>query len=74
MLKRLLVATSVFFALVLVLHIPTIIIICRTFFKERVFGLAFVLGSPLENVVRFVVLLLLATFAFWISGRLIKVP
>ena len=74
MLKRLLVAAAVFFALVLVWHMPTIIIMYRTFSRERVFGFAFVLGSPLENVVRVVILLLSAMIAFWISGRLIKVP
>jgi len=73
MLKRLIVASGIFLVGIAVLMLPTLIGIYRGITRERAIGIAFVVGSTTENVVRIVVLLILGIFAYWLSGRLVKI-
>lgn len=72
MIKRVAVAVGIFFVLVGVLMLPTIISVYRNLTRDEASGVGFVMGSPAENVFRAVVLLVLASIAFWLSGKLIR--
>ena len=41
-------------------------------YRSHVTGFAIVMGSPAENVVRILVLLLLGLLAYWLSGKLVR--
>ena len=71
--KRLAVAGVIFLVEIAVLMLPVLISIYRGITHERATGIAFVWGSATENVFRIVVLLILAMFAYWLSGRLVKI-
>lgn len=72
MVKRVTVAVGIFFVLLGVLMLPTIIAVYRSLTRDEATGVGFVMGSPGENVFRVVVLLVLASIAFWLSGKLIR--
>ena len=74
MAERLIVACVIFFVLLVVLHLPVLIRIYRHMSKGSGTGIGLVMGSPLENVFRLVIVLILATLAYWLSGKLLGRP
>ncbi len=72
MLKRLLAASVIFsVSLGLFIFLP-LIGIYRDISKGRATGIAFVVGSAGENTFRIGILIVLAAFAYWLSGKLIR--
>jgi hypothetical protein len=72
MTKRLVVATLVFSGSVILLFSLQVGPTLLRMYRGRVTGFAFVIGSPVENLARIVILLLLALLAYWLSGKLVK--
>jgi hypothetical protein len=70
MLKRSLAAAVIFFVSLLML-LP-LIGIYRDISKGRATGIAFVAGSAGENTFRIGILIVLAAFSYWLSGKLIR--
>lgn len=70
--KRLAIGFLLFVVLILLWHAPALIIIYRSVSNGRASGIGFVAGSPVENIVRILILLFLGVIAYWISGKLIK--
>jgi hypothetical protein len=64
MMKRSLIAVVIFVGLVIVLLAVQLVPVLARMYRGRATGFALVLGSPAENVVRIVVLLLLGIVAF----------
>lgn len=69
--KRLLVGFLIFLGLLFVLLVPTIVKAGRTMSREQIVGFGFVLGSPAENIVRVLILVLFGVLAYWVSGKLV---
>jgi hypothetical protein len=72
MLKRLLVATVIFFVSLGLLMLPSLISIYRDISEGRATGIAIVVGSAGENIYRIGILVVSAAFAYWLSGKLIR--
>ena len=70
--KRLLIATLIFFGSIILLQGMLLGSTLVRMYSSRVTGFAIVLGSPAENLVRVLVLLLLGLLAYWLSGKLVK--
>lgn len=71
MLKRLLVASFIFFIALGLLMLPSLIGIYRGIAAGGT-GLAFVVGSAGENIVRIGGLLASLALACWLSGKLVR--
>jgi hypothetical protein len=72
MLKRLVVASGIFLIALAAFMLPILIGIYRGIARGEATGIAVVLGSFTENVVRIAMLMVLAIFAYWLSGKLIR--
>jgi hypothetical protein len=72
MLKRLLAAAIIFFVSLGLLMLLPLIGIYREISEGRATGIAFVAGSAGENTLRIGILVALAAFAYWLSGKLIS--
>jgi hypothetical protein len=71
MLRRLLVASVIFFISLGLFMLPSLITIYRGM-SEGATGFAFVVGSAGENIFRVGSLIASAALAYWLSGRLIR--
>jgi hypothetical protein len=69
--KRFLVAAVILLSSLGLWLLPTLIRLYRAVERAEASGIGFVVGSVGENVLRLIVLLLLAALAWWISGKLL---
>ena len=70
--KRLLVATLIFMGSVFLLLVALLAPALVRGYRQGVTGFSIVVGSPVENLVLILVLLALALFAYWLSGKLVR--
>ena len=71
--RRLLVALAIFLGLIALPLVPSLIDLCRRVSTGAMAtDFVVILGSPKEIFVGLVVLLLLAIFAYWVSGKLVR--
>jgi hypothetical protein len=72
MLRRLVVAGAILLVSLALLMLPMLIAVYRGITRDGASGIGFVVGSLTENIVRIAVLLVLAIFSYWLSGKLLK--
>jgi hypothetical protein len=69
--QRLLVSIALFSVSAAVFVAISLVLAFRRVSEREATGIGFVLGSRAENLVRLVIMVLLAIFAYWMSGKLL---
>jgi len=70
--KRLLVATGIFLVILSLLALGPLLAICRDISRGGASGFGVVVGTPIENAFRFLMIVVLALLAYWLSSKLIR--